>query len=220
MPTIYCSNGVVRILETGVVYGHSHQTTEKWVPVATRMEEYVKQELVSNSLFVNLYSEVGWIDDTEAQDERRNFYLSAVGQNSLVCGYMGAYKSSNQIAVYFKNKKGNYERLWGTSRFNQKQLPEFLNVHVLSRKLNKIIGNFVLRMGQLTYKTSSKAVAWEIISDEGIFYIPWHNGCIIEKNKDASLLNFEEKTLKEMRQTYCALRFEEFSQGIYRIQVC
>ena len=100
--------------------------------------------------------------------------------------------------------------------------PEFLNIHVLAAKLNPIIGCFQLNLGELRYKNSNRAIAWEISSDKGTFYIPWHNGCIIEKKAEESELSFEKKSLKEMTQShvYCALRFEEESNGAYRVVCC
>jgi hypothetical protein len=216
MQTLYCCNGVIRVLESGVIYGSSNPTGHSFVPCAKRIEKYAKKELRSDNNFVNLYSEVEWV--REAIKEGEAFFMSVVGNCSLVLG-CSTFKVSSRIAPYFKNAEGKFERLWLTERFEPKMSPEHLNVHILASKLNKVIGCFKLELGELRYKNSNKAIAWELTSDKGTYYIPWHNGCIIKKAEESNL-SFEKKSLKEMVHTYCALRFEEVGPGSYRVLVC
>lgn len=214
--TLYCCNGVVRILETGVIYGSSNPVDHKFVPAAKRIEKFAKKELRSEEKFVNLYSEVDWVG--EAISERQSFFMASTGNNVLILGSSSVFKVSSRIAPYFRTNEGKYERLWLTERFEPKMNPEYLNVHILASKLSKVIGCFKLELGELRCK-GHKAIAWELTSSAGTFYIPWHNGCMIEK-KEESELSFEKKDLKEMAKVYCALRFEEDSNGVYRILVC
>ena len=215
MQTLYCCNGVIRVLESGVIYGSSNPAGHKYVPVAKRIEKYAKKELKSSEKFVSLYSEVTWVGD--ATTEKQNFFMSLVNNCSMTLG-SSPFKVTSRLAPYF-NKDGRYERLWLTERFEAKMTPEFLNIHVLAAKLNPIIGCFQLNLGELRYKNSNRAIAWEISSDKGTFYIPWHNGCLVEKREETEL-TFEKKSLKEIVHTYCALRFEEDGPGSYRVLVC
>lgn len=214
--TLLCCNGVVRILETGVIYGSSNPVDHKFVPGAKRIEKFAKKELRSEEKFVNLYSEVDWVG--EAISERQSFFMASTGNNVLILGSSSVFKVSSRIAPYFKNNEGKYERLWLTERFEPKMNPEYLNVHILADKLSKVIGCFTLELGELRCK-GHKAIAWELTSSAGTFYIPWHNGCVIEKREESELF-FTKKELKEMTKVYTALRFEEESKGVYRILVC
>lgn len=217
MQTLYCCNGQVRVLETGVIYGSSNPVDHKFVPGAKRIEKFAKKELRSEEKFVNLYSEVDWVG--EAISERQSFFMASTGNYSLVLGSSSIFKVSSRIAPYFRTNEGKYERLWLTERFEPKMTPEYLNIHILASKLSKIIGCFELELGELRCK-EHKAIAWKLSSETGkTFYIPWHNGCMIEK-KEESELSFTKKDLKEMTKVYCALRFEEESKGTYRILVC
>ena len=217
MQTLYCCNGVIRVLESGVIYGSSNPAGHKFVPASKRIERFAKKELKSNEKFVNLYSEVSWIGD--ATTEKQSFFMALVGNCSLVLGSTNPFKVTSRLAPYFKNRDGKYERLWLTERFEAKMAPEFLNVHVLADKLNPIIGCFQLNLGELKCK-NQKAIAWELVTCNGeTYYIPWHNGCLVEKREETEL-TFEKKSLKEMVHTYCALRFEEDGPGSYRVLVC
>lgn len=217
MQTLYCCNGQVRVLETGVIYGSSNPVDHKFVPGAKRIEKFAKKELKSDEPFVNLYSEIDWIG--EAISEKQGYYMSLVGNCSLVLGSISVFKVTSRLAPYFKNTDGKYERLWLTERFEQKMTPEYLNIHILASKLSKIIGCFELELGELRCK-EHKAIAWKLSSETGkTFYIPWHNGCVIEKREESELF-FTKKELKEMTKVYTALRFEEESKGVYRILVC
>ncbi len=215
MQTLYCCNGVIRVLESGIIYGSSDPAGHKFVPASKRIEKFAKKELRSNEKFVNLYSEISWIGD--ATTEKQGFFMALVGNYSLVLG-ASPFKVTSRLAPYFKNADGKYERLWLTERFEAKMCPEFLDVKILAAKLNPVIGCFQLNLGELRYK-NTKSIAWELTNEMGTFYIPWHNGCIIKKAEESNL-SFEKKSLKEMVRTYCALRFEEVGPGSYRVLVC
>ena len=138
MQTLYCCNGQVRVLETGVIYGSSNPVDHKFVPGAKRIEKFAKKELRSEEKFVNLYSEVDWVG--EAISERQSFFMASTGNYSLVLGSSSIFKVSSRIAPYFRTNEGKYERLWLTERFEPKMTPEYLNIHILASKLSKIIG--------------------------------------------------------------------------------
>ena len=133
MQTLYCCNGVIRVLESGIIYGSSDPAGHKFVPASKRIEKFAKKELRSNEKFVNLYSEISWIGD--ATTEKQGFFMALVGNYSLVLG-ASPFKVTSRLAPYFKNADGKYERLWLTERFEAKMCPEFLDVKILAAKLN------------------------------------------------------------------------------------
>jgi len=74
-----------------------------------------------------------------------------------------------------------------------------------------------IRLGQLEEK-GIRFIAWEIETEKGIFYIPWHNGCLIEQTGE---LEFTEMPFAELKRTYKVLRFAKCvgEREAYRI-VC
>ena len=95
------------------------------------------------------------------------------------------------MAVYYRTGC-SYRQLWKLGRFVPEICPIFLNKKKLSDIMLTIFKKVQIRLGQL--------------HEKGTFYVPWHNGCLIEQTTETV---FTEKTFAELKRTYKVLRFAE-----------
>ena len=118
------------------------------------------------------------------------------------------------MVFYKKNQK--LHPLWKFRAFEKGKT--FLNPKELQGRLHKALGSVKLSLGQLTAK-GVPCIAWKVETRTSVFYIPWHNGCII---KEDNTLSFEEKELSEMKRVYALLRFapSDVDKFAYKVLCC
>lgn len=210
--TVYL-NGQKISASAEIIYGKPEKH-EKKISIDDKVKKEVRG-LETEENFVALYPNLEWIFN--AENENNLFFLSLVGSNSLVCGNQRGYKVVSKIYIYGK-KDGKYINLWKQPRFDRNMRPVFLNLASLKSTIENFIGVATIEKGILSYR-SSKTAAWQIRSEKGVFYIPWHNGAVIEAKSD-SILSFWPATIKEMNSCYCALRFKEERLNEFSILLC
>ena len=153
-----------------------------------------------NHWFINVYSESGYTFHTgKALNALK---LSLVGQDYIYSPNVKKMTFISAMAVYYQPTS---KLLWETRRFMPENRPVFLNRERLQEILQKVFKEIDIRLGQLQEKGIS-FIAWKIETEKGIFYIPWHNGCLIEQTTETV---FTEKTFAELKRTYKVLRFAE-----------
>ncbi len=162
--------------------------------------------------FITVYSESGYTYHTGIAQKALS--LSLAGQDYIYTPSVKKVHFCNVLAVYFQSGH-MYRQLWKISRFLPENRPVFLNREMLEKILGSIFSQLSIKLGQLSEK-NIKYIAWEINTEKGIFYIPWHNGCLLEKTDG---LEFEEKEFAEIKRTYKVLRFAACtgSEEAYRI---
>lgn len=152
--------------------------------------------------FINVYSESGYVYHTG--ETKKALRLSLVGQDYIYSPSVKKMTFSSVMAVY--DRTGcSYRQLWKLGRFVPEICPIFLNKKKLSDIMLTIFKKVQIRLGQLQEKGIS-FIAWEIETEKGTFYVPWHNGCLIEQTTETV---FTEKTFAELKRTYKVLRFAE-----------
>lgn len=128
--------------------------------------------------------------------------LSLTGQDYICSAIIKRMHSCTRCGVYYKN--GNkYKELWNTGLLRHDKGAIFLFPEKLKKTLKKVFTNVEITLGEL-FDGSTCSIAWQIQCDEGLFFIPWHNGCICP-NDDC--FSFTPKTIKELRGVYKALSF-------------
>ncbi len=143
--------------------------------------------------------------------------LSLTGQTYV---YQPLKKRLTQgaVAVVLYKYQGKYIPLYEQRYFRQKKEYMFLNPQELKKTLSKVFSSIELKLGLLTHERIP-CIAWQVSTEDGEYYIPWHNGCIF---KGDDTLLFEEKPLEQMRRTYELFRFAPsgITTGAYHIICC
>ena len=199
--------------------GQSYETLDYGVMSSTPRRSYtsknksfhekalteLKEELTEKEKkepIIMVYAADGYIYHT--CETKSSIALSLAGQDNAVRSTVKRMHPCNAVAVYFRHANGATQ-LWKACRYSSADRPLYLNKELLisTLKKTKYFTNISVRLGQLTEK-GIKYIAWQVSTDQGVYYIPWHNGSFVEDNVG---LNFEEKDFKELRQTYAILRF-------------
>lgn len=179
-----------------------HTLAEK----ALTFEEEAKEELKElkkkndNSCVVNIYRAEGLV--FAAQNPSEALKLTLTPQDYVCSHFMKKMHACTRCGVFYKDGS-KYKMLWKNGRYNEHKKPVFLNPHLLQKELKKVFPHFDLSLGVLE-DNIVKFIAWEIKTEKGKFYIPWHNGCIIKEDENWS---FTPKEFNELRSTYKVLRF-------------
>ena len=108
---------------------------------------------------------------------------------------------------------------WELRHFKSGDHPFFLNPQELTKKLSCVFKQVKLTLGALTAR-SVTCPAWQIDTEKGKFFIPWHSGMILENSKE---LFFEEKEFDELKNAYYSLlsfSYSHFSSEYYKIRCC
>jgi hypothetical protein len=138
--------------------------------------------------------------------------LALTGQSSLFSSMLNRVNVPTGIGVYIFHN-GKFHNLWTHKHYEPRQTPDFLNKNELKKLLKPYFSKLEIKLGLLKYD-STKTIAWQLETEKGIFFIPWHNGCVIENHERFS---FEEKTFQEVKNIYCVLSFSSYEDGGYRI---
>lgn len=163
-----------------------------------------------NHLFVSIYSENGYMYHTG--NPQKVLKLALAGQDYLYAPSVKKVISSAVTAVFLRQGR-EYTLLWRNSRLQPNALPLFLNKKLLENKLKAIFKRVKLTLGELS-ENFIPSIAWQVETEQGIFYIPWHNGCLLEESPEFS---FKPKGFQAMRATYKILRFAPTDVDVYRV---
>ncbi len=128
----------------------------------------------------------------------------------------------NVLAVlYYNGKKFRPLTGWELRHFQSGEHPIFLDKQGLKQTLNKLFKHASLSLGILTSEPATcSCPAWQIETEQGKFFIPWHNGMIIE---DSTNFSFEEKEFDEVKKScYSLLSFSRslVKDECYKIHCC
>lgn len=164
--------------------------------------------------FFTVYSEN--CADMTSFDPERLLRLSLVGQSYVYSKHRKRVLMASCIMVFYQNN-GKFVPLWKFNSLQCNQSYPFLSPITLQQQMETIFSSVKLTLGSLTVK-DIPCIAWKVETNEGNFYIPWHNGCIIEEKED---FLFEEKQLNEMKKIYTLLRFApNYDQTSYKVTCC
>ena len=175
---------------------------------SNRAKKEIKEMTWKESLspVVTVYTESGYTFHTVSPD--RTLILSLVGQDYVFSPCIKKITYCCTIGTFAKKGK-KFILLWESMRLIPKATPTFLNKKLLEKNLQKVFTDVQIKLGQLQEK-GVRIIAWQVTTKEGIFYVPWHNGCLIPKKETFS---FEEKEFEEIRRTYKVLRFARVQEG-------
>ena len=163
--------------------------------------------------FASVYRSSGFSYVAEKPAESVRASLAA---QDYVCGsHLLRVVPCTATAVYARRGK-KWTQLWKTERLVDHRSPFFLFQDLLYKKLKEVFSFVEISLGQLQYK-SFMAIAWKVRTNDGTYFIPWHNGMLICENPE---FTFEEKELEEIKRTYKIMRFssEKTQKGaVYRL---
>ena len=213
MNTFMIDGEVVRILDPNTAVGCSK--INRAPSLAQRAKDELKEVSPEEkeSLFLAIYFESGLTWHTvDPEDILR---LSLAGQTYICSHWKKRMTPANALLVYYRTE-GRFVPLYKVSHFETKKEYTFLNKVELTQHLLKVFKSVKLTLGQLS-SPGLESIAWKAEANEGDFFIPWHNGCIIPAQEH---LHFEEKPLNEMRNVYSSLRFTSYDAEHYVILCC
>lgn len=169
--------------------------------------------LGSEKRLASIYRSSGFSYVAEKPAESVRASLAA---QDYVCGsHLLRVIPCTATAVYARRGK-KWTQLWKTERLVDHRAPFFLHQELVTKRLKEVFTFVEMSLGQLSYK-SFTAIAWKVRTNEGIYFIPWHNGMLICENPE---FTFEEKGLDELKRTYKIMRFssEKTPKGaVYRL---
>ncbi|MBR5598536.1 MAG: hypothetical protein IKW39_00695 [Alphaproteobacteria bacterium] len=189
------------------------------LPDAQSIEELANKELknilnfTENNKFFNVYKISGYTFFAKNANESLRVALAS---QDYICNSMCKRMQVATHGGVFYRKDKEFIPLWKQNRFVENRRPDYLNLKCLSKKLNEIFDEVsYIKLGVLKERTV-RFIAWEVKTEDGIFYIPWHSGMLCKK-EDA--WEFEVKqTFEEVRSTYKVLRFSKTDQrDVYRV---
>lgn len=151
--------------------------------------------------FINIYSECGYSFHTS--EAEKSISLSMVGQDYVCTQGVKRLKSCTSLAVYYNTGRGKPKLLWNVERFSPGKTPVFLNRKEMLRVLRPLFSSVKISLG-LLIDGGMHSIAWQVSTEKGVFFIPWHSGCLVERSAS---LEFEEKPFEELRNTYKCLFF-------------
>jgi len=206
----------MHVLDMSVERGASHSktSTSSFKTFAERAKEEAHALKNYERKFITIYSEacLEWYADTP----ERTLRLSMTGASYVYPQNRKKLTTSNALMVFY-NKNGKLIPLWEIRHFESGNRCIFLDKEQMTKKLRSIFKSLNITLGSLTFN-GLPCIAWRLQTEEGCFYIPWHNGAVIE---DIDGFSFEEKSLKEMKDTYTLLRFApSYMSGLYKIVCC
>lgn len=196
------ANGCIQVNSSEIGGNYHSSTKEKMLT----FEQLAQEELATltaeekKANIIAIYRSEGYTFHTSnIKDILR---LSLTGQDYICSAIIKRIHSCTRCGVYYKD--GNkYKELWNTGLLRHDKGAIFLFPEKLKKTLKKVFTNVEITLGKL-FEGNTCSIAWQIQCDEGIFFIPWHNGCICP-NDDS--LSFTPKTIKELRGVYKALSF-------------
>lgn len=144
-----------------------------------------------------------------------NIYITANPNNILRFSLAGNVYNSRirrmtlcdaMTVVYRDGEKFRPLPNWELRHFKRNDTPDFLNKEKLETEMKKIFHSVTITLGELTHlKHEISCPAWQITTEKGTYFLPWHSGAIIEGTNEFS---FEEKNFSQLKETtYTHLRF-------------
>lgn len=168
----------------------------------------------NQSRFLNVYSEYSYAWHTDTPDQTLRLCLT--GASYLYSPLRRMLKQTHALMVFY-NRNGQFKPLWLLHHFKSGKSYTFLNQNKLLQIFKKLFKRVKIKLGALTVQ-NVPAIAWKIETNEGIFYIPWHSGAIIEADDS---FTFEEKPFNEMKTFYNILRFTStLEKGTFQVTCC
>lgn len=201
-----------RTLDMDAEYGSHKSYTEKFLTLQEKFDEEIKNFTTKENkkhLFTVTYGMCG--DAYNSFSPTFLMRLALTGQGCLYNSSLNRVNVTTGAGVYIFHD-GKFHHLWTHKHYEPNQKPVFLNLKDLERLLSPYFNNLEITLGILKFDCT-RNIAWQLKTEKGIFFIPWHNGCIIEDHPN---LSFEEKTFPEVKNTYCVLSFAPLEGG-YRI---
>jgi hypothetical protein len=200
------ATGCIRVSFTEQIgYSHSH---------SSKVPDFVEEALIElnedfsiahpEKKIFSLYKKEGYIYEANTPEEILS--VSLAGQDYICSGGLKRIFSSTFTGIFYK-KNNKFELLWKAKKYDYEKTPVFLSSKIVERELKKIFNNVELSLGLLSDEKLSY-IAWKVTSDEGIFYIPWHNGLLYSDNPKVT---FVQKDFQELRKTYKVLRFAKLT---------
>ena len=201
-----------RTLDMDAEYGAHKSYNEKFKTFQEKCDEEIKKYTTEENkqhVFTVAYGMYGEMYNTFSPTHLMR--LALTGQSCLFSSMINRVNVPTGIAVYIFHK-GKFVNLWTHKHYESQQHPIFLNKKELFSTLKPYFSTLEITLG-IIKESGFKTIAWELKTDKGMFYLPWHNGCIIEKQEKFS---FTPKEFSELKNTYCVLSFKE-SNGGYKI---
>lgn len=202
MTTFTIGGQQIRVLDMDSERGNGKVYSENIPTFAETALEEAKDSTAADKKhkFMTVYSEacISW-RATSPEDIIR---ISLVGQSYVCPRYQKRLIQSNVLMVFYQ-KNGNFVPLYKLHHLQPKKHYIFLDKEELTQKLSEVFNTVKLTLGQLL-TPNLKCIAWRAKTEEGDFYILWHNGSII---KAQDYLVFEERNFKDIKNTYELLRF-------------
>ena len=138
------------------------------------------------------------------KDEAEHMRISLIAQD-YVCSEF-KLKITQAVAVgVFAKVADSWELLWKAGRLAECKNPIYLNLSYIKKKLGKVFSSVEITLGLITFGRF-QAIAWCVSTEQGKFYIPWHNGAFVP---ESPMITFEERELEEMKKTYNLLRISK-----------
>ena len=137
-------------------------------------------------------------------DANASLRASLAGQDHVCNRFVMRVNPCTAVGVWYKTKRG-WDMLWKVGMLSDHKKPVYLNLELLKKALSRALEVIDIKLGQLSMG-AFKCIAWEVVSKQGVFYIPWHNGAMIEKEDE---LKFFEMEFQEVKRTYNILKFSK-----------
>ncbi|MBE6463645.1 MAG: hypothetical protein E7005_07855 [Alphaproteobacteria bacterium] len=203
------ATGCIRVSlseQIGHIASHSSKVPNFVEEAIIEIKEDFALKAPEKNLFV-LYKKEGFVYEVTSVNDALS--VSLTGQDYICAPGIKRITSSLFSGIFYK--KGNkYELLWKAKRFDcGEKSPQYLSLSFLKKELKKVFTNVEISLGVLKDSKLSYIV-WKVTSNEGIYYIPWHNGLLVP---DDETLSFEEKCFEDLRKTYKVLRFTKICSG-------
>ena len=162
--------------------------------------------------FMNVYFKDGFTYHTG--DTSKSMQLCLVGLDYTYPRHIKVMYPCNAMVVFYRQGEA-FRLLWTVRRFAVGATPVFLNKTKLTEAMLNIFSKTEIRLGELQ-TNGTPSIAWEIATEKGRFYVPWHNGCMVEQSDETE---FSAKPFNEMKGIYKILRFTECleEKNTYRI---
>lgn len=186
---------------------------ERYIPFAERAREEIASCNNQQHKFITVYSKYFVPQDITNPEKTLNLCLTAT---PYVYSHNRRKLSSTDVLAVFAKKDDKLILLWELHRLKINTCYAFLDKSAVIDTLSNIFKQVSIKLGTLTCQ-EIPCIAWQLHTEDGVFYIPWHNGSIIE---DCESFTFEEKPFEEIKKTYAFLRFTPYAANSYQPICC
>ena len=185
--------------------GNYHSPREKLLTFG----EYAKEELSElsseekNERFIIIYRSFTYTYHAMCNNIKKVARLALAPQNYICNPMLQTITACNKTGIYYKDAKGRYKELWTTGLLREDKNAIFLQPEKLNNALKKVFAEFTLTLGKLSVDNMNY-IAWQISTNEGIYYLLWHNACLC---KHASNFTFDPHSIEDLKGIYKVLKF-------------